>query len=614
MGCGPSREELARIAALEEERDRLRKQEQQRIDFISSTPFLLCFSSAEIEEFAAAFTLFSFKAGEILCKQGDAAQHLYIIGDGTVDIHVLNAKRKSILRLHEDENDAINANDIALDINDVADSGSESPAASELKAKHPSLPNSSYLCSKYPGDFFGESAVLEASSTRTASVVAVENGEGLQITKEAFEKYIETHPMHKERILHTLGQRMDQHLSSLPFLSRVPHSKISLFSSLFHYVPLRAGQPLFEEGSSGQAMYVVYQGKVRAHVFDKARNENINLSEIGPGSYFGEISMLVDIPRTASITAVEDCLLLELRKKDCQNMLRLAPELRDGFDQLMKERTAEHFRRYNIPFFTSIPADHYSYLAQLCSIDHYSPNSVIFTEGEPGEAFHIIAYGDVSVRAKKGDNDIELCRMGPGKYFGEIALVRPINRTATVVTVSRVVLLSITKDKFNEFFQLCPEALSDFHVKLARYDIELNKLIYHPLGRDYFTRYLKQEFSEENIKFWMEAKSYKEIPEDNADKRVEMGREIWNQFVKPGAAEQVNLNSSNLKFVREHVENNQFPPNLFQSCMDEILALMSTDSFKRFKQGDLFQEFLKASESYQSVEANKLNRSASLQE
>jgi hypothetical protein len=52
------------------------------------------------------------------------------------------------------------------------------------------------------------------------------------------------------------------------------------------------------------------------------------------------------------------------------------------------------------------------------------------------------------------------------------------------------------------FFEACPEALSDFHVKLARYDITLQTLIYHEEGRKYFTKYLQSEYSEENIKFW----------------------------------------------------------------------------------------------------------------
>ena len=61
--------------------------------------------------------------------------------------------------------------------------------------------------------------------------------------------------------------------------------------------------------------------------------------------------------------------------------------------------------------------------------------------------------------AKEGKN-IQLCTMGPGKYFGEVALVSDSVRTATVVTTTRSVIMMITKDKFTGFFQRFPEVWS----------------------------------------------------------------------------------------------------------------------------------------------------------
>lgn len=83
--------------------------------------------------------------------------------------------------------------------------------------------------------------------------------------------------------------------------------------------------------------------------------------------------------------------------------------------------------------------------------------------------------------------------------------------------------MSITKSNFNKFFDACPEALADFHVKLARYDIDLNKLIYHPVGRDYFMKYLESEFSSENMLFWLQVKSYRELPIEADEERMILG-------------------------------------------------------------------------------------------
>ena len=57
-----------------------------------------------------------------------------------------------------------------------------------------------------------------------------------------------------------------------------------------------------------------------------------------------------------------------------------------------------------------------------------------------------------------------------------ITAVEP--RTATVVTVNRCAMLSITKENFQIFFEEAPEALADFEIKLARYQVSVDGCAY----------------------------------------------------------------------------------------------------------------------------------------
>ncbi len=99
--------------------------------------------------------------------------------------------------------------------------------------------------------------------------------------------------------------------------------------------------------------------------------------------------------------------------------MKLAPELRTGFDHIVKERTAEHFRRYRIPFFTAIPLDKYHSLAALCTLVQYKKHQEIFREGDVGHTFYIIAYGQVSIQVAKQGVKLEVCKMGPGQYVAQ---------------------------------------------------------------------------------------------------------------------------------------------------------------------------------------------------
>jgi CRP-like cAMP-binding protein len=68
----------------------------------------------------------------------------------------------------------------------------------------------------------------------------------------------------------------------------------------------------------------------------------------------------------------------------------------------------------------------------------------IITQGEAGDAFHVIGSGSVDVSV---DGTYRRTQ-GPGEYFGEIALLRDVPRTATVTTAELVSLLTLDRDEF----------------------------------------------------------------------------------------------------------------------------------------------------------------------
>ena len=82
---------------------------------------------------------------------------------------------------------------------------------------------------------------------------------------------------------------------------------------------------IFEEGALGTEMYIVQQGKVAILKEFKGREQQLAL--LGQGDFFGEMSVLEDLPRTASARAVTDCRLLEINSSTFDQMLRKNPEI-----------------------------------------------------------------------------------------------------------------------------------------------------------------------------------------------------------------------------------------------------------------------------------------------
>ena len=67
-----------------------------------------------------------------------------------------------------------------------------------------------------------------------------------------------------------------------------------------------------------------------------------------------------------------------------------------AFEKVAKDRTAEQFRKFKVPFFAAIPQDRYVELANLCEIQKYEAETVIFKEGDPGDAFYLTVFGELT--------------------------------------------------------------------------------------------------------------------------------------------------------------------------------------------------------------------------
>jgi CRP-like cAMP-binding protein len=78
-------------------------------------------------------------------------------------------------------------------------------------------------------------------------------------------------------------------------------------------VGVAPGETIVREGERAEAIFVVVDGRVEVTSSGEAGGEPVVLREMGPGTYFGEIGVLEGIPRTATVTAVEqcDCLRIE---------------------------------------------------------------------------------------------------------------------------------------------------------------------------------------------------------------------------------------------------------------------------------------------------------------
>ncbi|XP_016314117.1 regulator of G-protein signaling 3-like isoform X1 [Sinocyclocheilus anshuiensis] len=116
----------------------------------------------------------------------------------------------------------------------------------------------------------------------------------------------------------------------------------------------------------------------------------------------------------------------------------------------------------------------------------------------------------------------------------------------------------------------------------------LDKLLIHKYGLAAFRAFLRTEFSEENLDFWLACEDYKKIKSQS--KMASKAKKIFAEFIAIQSCKEVNLDSC----TREHTKENL--QNISRSCFDlaqrRIYGLMEKDSYPRFLRSELYVELV----------------------
>ena len=109
-------------------------------------------------------------------------------------------------------------------------------------------------------------------------------------------------------------------LRAVPIFKQLSPTALEKMSALMVKVSVKEGDAVFLQKERGDALYVIDSGNVRIWVSDGDKNEVV-LSELGPGDFFGEMSVLDGGKRSASATAIADTTLHCLRRKEFEDFL-----------------------------------------------------------------------------------------------------------------------------------------------------------------------------------------------------------------------------------------------------------------------------------------------------
>ncbi|MBN3294541.1 RGS3 protein, partial [Polypterus senegalus] len=116
----------------------------------------------------------------------------------------------------------------------------------------------------------------------------------------------------------------------------------------------------------------------------------------------------------------------------------------------------------------------------------------------------------------------------------------------------------------------------------------LDHLLCHRYGVALFRAFLKSEFSEENLEFWLDCEDYKQTKSNSQLARK--AKKIFYQYIIPQAPTEVNLDSKTREDTFHHIQHPT--PTTFDKAQKRVYGLMEKDPYQRFLRCDLYLSLL----------------------
>lgn len=277
-----------------------------------------------------------------------------------------------------------------------------------------------------PPDFFKEQTGTKARASVSAEAYGEWN------TKKAFvAPVIAKTDEQKERLKGCLSKSF--------LFSSLEDQDMTIVIGAMKEVNANAKERVINQGDQGDFLFVIESGKLDCIIKVDGQDKVVKTCEAGDA--FGELALLYNCPRAASVDAQEKCILWQLD--------------RDTFNNIVKEAAQKKRQRYDaflakVPLLANMDAYERSQLADALKTESFNDGGVICKQGDVGNKFYIIEEGE-AIATKGGQ---QVMAYVAGDYFGELALLRNQPRAATVTAKGPTKLLSIESRSFKRLLNV----------------------------------------------------------------------------------------------------------------------------------------------------------------
>lgn len=232
----------------------------------------------------------------------------------------------------------------------------------------------------------------------------------------------------------------------------------------------RSGETIIQQGDNGDVLFVVETGDLDCYksfvsykllIIQTKDGEEKHVKTYGPGDSFGELALLYNAPRAATVKANTDCILWAVDRETFNHIVKeAAQKKREKYENFLK----------SVDILQTVEPYEISQIADALKTSNYNPKDYIIREGELGDVFYIILEGEAiaTKTLEPGKPPVQVKEYKAGSYFGELALIKGEPRAANIVASSHLRTISLDRNSFKRLLGPIEEILkrnSEHYVK-----------------------------------------------------------------------------------------------------------------------------------------------------
>ncbi len=265
-------------------------------------------------------------------------------------------------------------------------------------------------------------------------------------------------------------------LPPIPLFSDLPGEAFIALTERMNLHQAEPGEILIAEGEYASSMFVIIQGTVRV-VRDMGDGREVRLATLTDGAFFGEMALLSDAPRTASVIADNETMLFEISRELLDEITAEYPQVQQVMQRFHRNRMLTNLLKTSPLFAPFSPADKRSLIQKFKSRD-VAPGRTLITRAQPGNGLYVLLSGrcDVLTQGPEG-REVVLAELREGDVFGEMSVLFKQAASASVRATTPCTVLRLAKERVDELIMTHPQILETLSELSARRSSENRDLL-----------------------------------------------------------------------------------------------------------------------------------------